>query len=297
MHCVQPGMIAASANQTSEPPSDREKAALIRLLGDDDPVVYRAVRQKILQSGQAAVGWLRPHILSSDPALRRHAQDIIQHLQRETADDRFLGFCLTEGNDLNLEEGAWLLARTRYPDINVEAYQALFDSFAGELLERVDLRGGADQVLGAFNSYIFDVLHFRGNEENYYDPENSYLNRVVDRRTGNPINLCLVYLLLARRLRLPIAGIGLPGHFICRYQSTSEEYYVDVFNRGKLWTKANCVQYLLQRNYNVQDDHLAPVSSRRMLSRICANLHQIYDNREMTADATRLRRYAVALAK
>jgi regulator of sirC expression with transglutaminase-like and TPR domain len=287
----------APANQTSETPSDREKAALIRLLGDDDPLVHRAVRQKILQSGQAAVGWLRPHALSSDPALRRHAQEIIQHLQRETADDRFLGFCLTEGSDLNLEQGAWLLARTRYPDINVEAYQALFDSFAGELLERVDLRGDADEILGAFNGYIFDVLRFHGNEENYYDPENSYLNRVVDRRTGNPINLCLVYLLLARRLRLPIAGIGLPGHFICRYQSTSEEYYVDVFNRGKLWTKANCVQYLLQRNYPVRDDHLAPVSSQRMLSRICANLHQIYDQREMPAEATRLHRYAVALAK
>ena len=290
-------MISAASNQTLATPSDRERAALIRLLGDDNPVVYRAVRQKILQSGQSAIGWLRPHTLSSDPALRRHSQEIIQHLQRETADDRFLAYCLTEGNDLNLEQGAWLLARTRYPDINVEAYQALFDSFAGDLLERVDLRGDADEVLGAFNGYIFDVLRFRGNEQNYYDPENSYLNRVVDRRTGNPINLCLVYLLLARRLRLPISGIGLPGHFICRYQSASEEYYVDVFNRGKLWTKANCVQYLLHRNYNVQDDHLAPVSSRRMLARICANLHQVYDNREMPAEATRLQRYSVALTK
>jgi regulator of sirC expression with transglutaminase-like and TPR domain len=290
-------MITTAANRAPETPSDREKAALIRLLGDDDPAVYQAVRKKILASGQAAVEWLRPHVLSSDPALRRHSQEIIQHLRRETADDRFLGFCLTEGSDLSLEQGAWLLARTRYPDVNVEAYQALFDSFAGELLERVDLRGDATQVLSAFNGYIFDVLRFHGNEENYYDPENSYLNRVVDRRTGNPINLCLVYLLLARRLRLPMTGIGLPGHFICRYQSTSEEYYVDVFNRGKLWTKANCIQYLIQRNYNVQDDHLAPVTSRRMLSRICANLHRIYDDQEVTAEATRLQRYLVALAK
>jgi regulator of sirC expression with transglutaminase-like and TPR domain len=229
--------------------------------------------------------------------LRRRAQEIIQHLARQTADDRFLSFCLTEGNDLNLEQGVWLLAQTQYPDINVEAYQALFDSYAGELLERVDLRAEAEQLLAAFNEYIFDVLRFKGNEQNYYDPENNYLNRVVDRRTGNPINLCLVYMLLARRLRLPVSGISMPGHFICRFQSSAEEYYIDVFHRGKLWTKANCIQYLQFRNYNVQDEYLAPVSSRRMLLRICGNLHQIYQHLDLAEETLRLQRYLIALAK
>ncbi|MDB6066016.1 MAG: hypothetical protein JWR26_2224 [Pedosphaera sp.] len=290
-------MSSSAAIKPIEMPSERQKAALISLLGDEDPAVYRVVREKIVSCGHAAAEWLKPHTLSREPALRRRAQEIIQYFARETADDRFLSFCLTEGNDLNLEQGAWLLAQTQYPEINVEAYQALFDSYAGELLERVDLRAEADQLLASFNEYVFDVLEFKGNEQNYYDPENSYLNRVLDRRTGNPINLCLVYLLLARRLRLPLVGIGLPGHFICRYQSTSEEYYVDVFNRGKLWTKANCVQYLLQRNYNVQDEYLAPVSPRRMLMRICGNLHQIYHHLEMGVESTRLQRYLIALAK
>jgi len=289
------GSIAAS--KSPDKLSESQKAALISLLGDEDPAVYQAVRDKILSCGQPVIKWLRPHTLSSDPALRRRAQEIIQHLARHTADDRFLAFCLTEGNDLNLEQGAWLLAKTQYPDINAEAYQALFDSYAGELLERVDLRADADQLLGAFNEYIFDVLHFTGNEQNYYDPENSYLNRVVDRRTGNPINLCLVYLLLARRLRLPISGISMPGHFICRFQSSTEEYFIDVFNRGKLWTKANCIQYLLYRNYTVQDDYLAPVSSRRMLLRICGNLHQIYQHLDLAEESIRLQRYLIALAK
>ena len=288
---------ATIATQGLESLSENRKAALIRLLGDEDPVVHHAVQEKILSFGQAAVPWLRPHTLTGEPSSRRHATEIIRHLLRQTADDRFLGFCLTESSDLNLEQGAWLLARTRYPEINVEAYQALFDNFAGELLERVDLRGDASQILLSFNEYVFGVLHFRGNEENYYDPENSYLNRVVDRRTGNPINLCLVYLMLARRLRLPITGIGLPGHFICRFQSSSEELYIDVFNRGKLWTKANCIQYLLSRNYNVHDEHLAPLSSRKMLARICNNLHQVYHHREDKPEATRIQRYLVALAK
>jgi regulator of sirC expression with transglutaminase-like and TPR domain len=286
-----------TGTQPAETLSESQKAALIRLLGDDDRAVYEVVRQKFLSCGLAAIPWLRPHTISADPILRRHAQEIIRHLNRQTADDDFLAFCLTESNDLNLELGAWMLARTRYPEINVEAYRALFDSFAGDLLERVDLRGDAGEVLSAFNQYVFGVLRFRGNEENYYDPDNSYLNRVVDRRTGNPINLCLVYLMLARRLRLPVSGIGLPEHFLCRYQSATEEFYVDVFNRGKLWTKANCIQYLVSRNYNVQDDHLAPVSSRRMLARICTNLQQVYQQQGQAAEATRLQRYQVALTK
>src|SRR5580698_5439296 len=110
--------------------SDNQKAALVRLLGDDDPAVHQVVREKILSCGLSAVAWLRPHVLSGEPILRRHAQEIIRHLNRQTADDEFLAFCLTEGNDLNLEQGAWMLARTRYPETNVEAYQALFDSFA-----------------------------------------------------------------------------------------------------------------------------------------------------------------------
>jgi regulator of sirC expression with transglutaminase-like and TPR domain len=277
--------------------SENQKHALIRLLGDESPAVHQAVRRKILSYGMPVISWLRPHTLSNEPALRRRSQEIIHHLMRLKADDRFLSFCLTEGNDLNTEQGAWLLAQTEYPSINVEAYQALFDSYAGELLERVDLRADADQILAAFNDYIFDVLGFKGNEENYYDPENNYLNRVLDRRTGNPINLCLVYMMLARRLRLPVTGIGLPGHFICRYQTSSEEYYIDVFNRGKIWTKANCVQYLLYRNYTVRDEYLAPINSRRMLLRVCGNLHQIYQHLEMTEQTTRIHHYLVALAK
>jgi len=290
-------MSSSAIIKLPDKPSESQKAALISLLADEDPAVYQAVREKILSCGQAAMEWLRPHQLSSDPVLRRRAQEIIQHFARRTADDRFLAFCLTEGTDLNLEQGAWLLAQTQYPDINAEAYEALFDSYAGELRERLDLRADADQILAGLNEYLFDVLHFKGNEQNYYDPENSYLNRVVDRRTGNPINLCLVYLLLARRLRLPLAGIGLPGHFICRFQSSSEEYYVDVFNRGKIWTKADCVQYLLHGNYKLQAGHLAPVSPRRTLMRICGNLHEIYHNLDMAEETTRFQRYLIALAK
>ena len=277
--------------------SETQKTALLSLLADDDAGVYRTVREKILSYGSNVTDWLQPHTLSNDPALRRRAQDIIWHFGRQAADNRFLGFCLKHGEEFDLEEGVWLLAQTQYPDINIEAYEALLDTFAHELRERLDLTREPKEVLTRINSYLFEELGFCGNEENYYDPENSYLNRVIDRRTGNPINLSLVYMLLARRLRLPVTGIGLPGHFICRHQTSAAEIFIDAFNGGKFLSKADCVQYLVHANYSLRDDCLAPVSSRRMLLRICGNLHQTYLQLQRTEETTRIQRYLVALAR
>jgi regulator of sirC expression with transglutaminase-like and TPR domain len=277
--------------------SQSQRVALLSLLADEDPLVYRTVRDKLLSCGPPAAEWLRPHTISDDPALRRHARQIVLHFDRQAADDHFLAFCLRHGEEFDLEQGAWLFAQTQYPLINVEAYQAVLDGYANELRGRFDGRGEPQQILTAINQYLFGELGFMGNEANYYDPENSYLNRVLDQRTGNPINLCLLYILLARRLRLPVAGIGLPGHFICRYQSTAAEMYLDPFNRGSLMTKADCIQYLVSANCSLRDDYLAPVSARRFLLRVCSNLHQVYQRLELAAEAMRLQRYLVALAR
>ncbi len=277
--------------------SEARKAALLTLLADDDPAIYQNIRKQILAFGPAATNWLRPQTLSRDPALRRRAQELVLKFDRQNADNYFLAFCLKHGQELDLEQGAWLLAQTQYPDINVEGYRALLDSFAADLAERLEGATEPQEILGEVNRYLFEELGFSGNEENYYDPQNTYLNRVLDRRTGNPINLCLVYMLLARRLTLPIAGIGLPGHFLCRFQSSAQEVYIDPFNRGRMLTKADCVQYLLQGNYSVRDDYLAPVTSRRMLLRVCGNLHKIYLHHEDPESATRIQRYLVALAR
>lgn len=277
--------------------SEKQKTALLNLLTDEDPEVYRAVRETILAQGPDVTGWLRRHALSDDPVLRRRAKSIILHFERITADNAFLGFCLSQGEDLPLEEGALLLAKTRYPEVNEAAYRAVLDSFVRGI--RPELSGliGAKKILGALNNQMFGELGFTGNEQDYYDPENSYLNRVIDRRTGNPISLCVLYILIAKRLQLPIAGIGLPGHFICRYQSSAAELYVDVFNRGRVLTKADCIQYLLKGSFSVREEFLSPVSSRRILLRMCGNLHQICLHRGDSAEATRFQRYMVALAK
>jgi len=286
-----------SSKESARPLLQTEQAALINLLIDDDPAIYHSIREKILSYGADVIPWLRTFHLDSDPATRRRTQEIITTLERQQFDSAFLGFCLKQGEDLDLEDGVFLLARTQYPNINVVAYRALLDSFAQDLKAKIGLRNPPETTLGTVNEHLFEHLTFRGNEENYYDPENSYLNRVMDRRIGNPISICIIYMLVARRLGLPITGIGLPGHFVCRFQSPMGEFYIDTFNRGKLLTKADCIKFLHDSNHTLQEGHLIPLSPRRMLLRICANLHQIYSQTDLSPEVSRFQRYLVALAK
>jgi regulator of sirC expression with transglutaminase-like and TPR domain len=270
---------------------------LISLLADEDPKVYETVRATILSYGPSSSNWMQEHSLSGDPVLRRRANDIIDHFARQEADTQFLAFCLSQGEDFDLEQGVLLLCRTQYPRINLEAYSALLDDYAGELRERLDLNGAVDQIIRVINDYLFRELKFTGDEQNFYDPENSYFTCVLDRRIGNPISLSLLYLLLARRLRLPIAGIGLPGNFLCRYQSSRAEIYIDAFHGGRVLVKADCIKLVMQLQHRFDDSFLAPVTPRRILLRICANLHQVYTQKKSAPQAERLQRYLVALAK
>src|SRR5438046_10442217 len=109
--------------QSSEALSASQRAALISLLPDEDPAIYQIVRRKILSYGQTACEWLQPHMLSSDPVMRRRALEIVHHLARKGSDEKFLDFCQHNGEELDLELAAGLLAQPQYPDTNIEGYQ------------------------------------------------------------------------------------------------------------------------------------------------------------------------------
>ena len=284
--------------QPAIPPlTERERAALLKLLDDDDPAVHAAVRERIMALGPESCEWLRPHALSSDPVLRKRVHAIILHFERCATDSEFTAFCLRHGDTFDLETAALLLARTTYPEINLAAYRALLDEFAGILRMRLHPGDEPHEQLATINAYLFQELGFHGNQSDYFHPNNSYLNQVLDRRTGNPISLCLVYLLIARRLNLPVTGIGLPGHFVCRYQSSLDSIYIDAFERGRLLTKADCVQYLLHSAFGLHEQFLAPLSPRRILMRMCGNLHQSYLHLELNDEATRMQGYLAILTR
>jgi regulator of sirC expression with transglutaminase-like and TPR domain len=276
--------------------SESEKSALLKLLCDEDESVHQAVRTRIISGGLTSDLWMRTHALSDDPVLRRRSRDIVRYFARQAADNRFLGFCLKNGEEPDIEEAALQLAATEFPDISFDGYRALLDDHADSLRPRLAGHSSAQWILHVLNKRLFEELGFEGNEQDYYDPNNSYLNCVLDRRLGSPISLCLLTILVGRRLALPIAGVGLPGHFICRFQSATEEIYVDPFNRGHMLTRQDCIKHLVDSGHGFAESALSPWSGRKMLLRVCLNLHHAYMQSGQPDKAARFQRYVIALS-
>lgn len=119
--------------------------------------------------------------------------------------------------NINLAEAALIIASQEYPGLKESDYLDEIDRMTDDVSVLISGETDPWKVIGILNDYLFNKKGFRGNQTEYNDPCNSYLNDVLDRRTGIPISLSLVYLEVARRLQLPIEGLGLPGHFIVRY--------------------------------------------------------------------------------
>lgn len=271
--------------------------ALVSLLADEDATIYRTVRSTLLSYGAEAEEWLQGELLSGNPTLRRRAREIVEYRARERSHLQFLAYCNRQGEHLDLEEACLMLALTRFPEINPVAYTALLDSWGNELQARLGHLTSDESRLKAFNHYFFESLAFRGQDGYGTDPESCYFNTIVDKRCGNPIGLCAVYLSIARRTKMPITGIGLPGHFLCRYQTAKMETYIDCFRLGMLLSKADCTEYLLQSGQTLSGQSLAPVSSRNMLVRMCNNLVITYGHLEDTKEASRAQHYVETLVR
>jgi regulator of sirC expression with transglutaminase-like and TPR domain len=181
--------------------------------------------------------------------------------------------------DLDLGRAALLIARTEYPGLDVDHYLRRLDAMAESIRGDVAAEREPRRRIGVVNRFLFVTEGFRGNAEQYYDPRNSFLNDVLDRKLGIPITLSAVYLEVGRRVGLAIAGVGFPGHFLVKYALADGEIIVDPFYRGAILTAEDCRRRLREMTdgaVTFQPEHLRSVTKRQILARILTNLKQIY---------------------
>ena len=202
---------------------------------------------------------------------------------------------LAETNaDERLLQGALLIAALDNPDIDIEAYKDRIDEMVGEV--RVDLPVDATSVQkrASLHRYLFDENGFHGSRSEYYHPANSHLNRVIDDREGLPITMSILYMELAQRLGLRTEGVGLPGHFVVKHViDENESQLIDVFDRGKLLTRDEAADIVVQQTRRpLRDDDLRGSTSTEILTRVLNNLLGIAGNGK---DAEALLRYTEAL--
>jgi regulator of sirC expression with transglutaminase-like and TPR domain len=282
---------------TEPPPSPERQQALLTLLADEDAAVSDAIRERLLAGGATTMAWLSRHRAHPDAEIRRRVRALLLQDGRSRADVEFLNFCNRQAEHFDLEDACWMLARTRNPDAPVEAYRAQLDGWAEQARPAVELAPDGVGVAAALSHVLFVEHGFRGNTEDYYDPLNSYLDAVMDRRRGIPITLCALYQFTARRLGLPVTGIGMPGHFLCRYQTVHEELFLDPFHGGVVVSRAEARRRLSHFSLDDLDSHLQPLSARRCLQRMISNLQVIHRERKDTEDSLRLERYLMLLSR
>ena len=191
-----------------------------------------------------------------------------------------------DDESLPLLPAALLIARDEYPDLDPAPYEALVQAHADHLREEVTAIGQQPLKMAAINRHLFEEVGYSGNHDEYYDPRNSYLNQVLDRRLGNPISLAMVQMEVARRLDIPLDGVSFPGHFLVRLPVDGGLLVMDPFNGGRPLAVEELRERAKPHLGEAPDDNvllqiLSPAPPRAILVRVLRNLHGLYaENRE-----------------
>lgn len=189
---------------------------------------------------------------------------------------------------IDLGRAALTIALTEYPDLDIAAYLGRIDELAAAVAGRRDRDGDVYHSIAALNHVLFNERGFRGNRDDYYDPKNSFLNDVIERKTGIPITLSVLYLEVARRLGVGLDGVGFPGHFLVKWAHDREQIFIDPFHRGEIkLTKdlSDMLDKLYGSKIALKAQFLEPAGKRQILKRMLANLKAIYLKKNALVEA------------
>ena len=184
---------------------------------------------------------------------------------------------------IDLGEAALLIGEDAHRGLDIPGYLRRLDAIAAPLQGRFGKDAPLGEMVEALNGHLFGELGFRGNTEDYYDPRNSYLNEVLDRRLGIPITLSALYIEVARRFGLTVVGIGLPGHFIVEARRDATSLFLDPFHGGATLTAEDCerlVEGVYGASIPFSEEQLLPIRKRQILTRMLNNLKRSYLTRD-----------------
>jgi regulator of sirC expression with transglutaminase-like and TPR domain len=206
---------------------------------------------------------------------------------------------LLEGEgDICLARIALEIARDAYPELNVEDYLNRIADLAARVRDRCRPEAKLHHVISQINWVLFVEEEIRGNQSDYYDPRNSYLNEVLDRRLGIPISLSVLYREIAQQLGLTMEGVNLPLHFMLRIEDRGRTWFVDPFHAGAMYDRKSCERLLSKLAKNpitLAEPNTAPCSILIVVSRMLRNLKSIYWDAQDVAAVLPIQRRVAAL--
>lgn len=249
----------------------KELKALVSLLEDEDADLISEIEKKIISLGNEVIPFLERQWESTfNPTLQTRIEDLIHSLQFEILKDKLIIW--KGGKDKDLMEGLWLIATYQYPDLELETLKKDIEQIYYDVwLEFKPEAHHYDQIK-ILNGVIFGKLKFSANTKNFHAPGNSMINVVLQSKKGNPILLCMIYMIIAQKLELPVYGVNLPNLFILTYKTKDIQFYINAFNRGLIFSKSDVDSYLEDLQLSPKDIFYQPCENLEIIKRIFRNL-------------------------
>jgi len=253
-----------------------ELNALVSLLDDSDREVRMHVRDRIISLGNDIIPFLEKKWENSfNPDIQKEIEEMVHDLQFSLLKARLIDWRDTEDRDLLT--GLWIINTYQYPDLeyaklNAEMHQIYFEvwtAFKNDLTPY-------DQVQ-EINNVLYNTLRFSANTKNFHSPANSMLSSVLGSKRGNPLTLCSIYLLVAKKLGLPIYGVNLPNLFVLTYKSADINFYINAFNKGLIFSRKDIFNYLEQLKIEPKADYFEPCAYLQIMQRMFRNLENSFE--------------------
>ncbi|MBK6831801.1 MAG: transglutaminase family protein [Flavobacteriales bacterium] len=291
--------------------SHNEIRALITLIDDPDETIYSQVRERIVQMGDNIVPDLERawEIDDFGDLFRNRIEDLLHTIHLATVTDRLKAWKESGGDDLL--EGALIISRYRYPDMDEQKVKARLAAIRQDIWLELNDNLTAFEKVRVFNHIFFQTHGFKGNKRNYHAPQNSYINEVLDSRKGNPLSLAIIYQVLAEDLNLPMRGVNLPNHFVLAYldeesiggadsgQQGEESvlFYVNAFSQGDILGRNEINEFLTKLKIEPRPSFYAPCTNMDIIRRQLNNLANSYQKMGDTDRSTDLERLRDLLGK
>lgn len=275
--------------------NDRELKALVSLLDDQDDQIVAQIVDKIRSLGKEIIPFLEEEWENNfNPSVQRKIEELIHDLQFELLKSRVKDWY--ESEDQDLLTGLWLIATYQYPDLELEKLkQELEQIYYDVWLEFKPDLYPYDQIK-ILNSVLFHKLKFGANTKNFHSPGNSMINIVLETHRGNPITLCIIYMLVAQKLKMPIHGVNLPNLFILIYREENNQFYINAFNKGLIFTRQDIENYIHELRLTPQDSFFEPCSSLEIIRRVFRNLIMSFDKMGEHAKAEEVKELLLIVA-
>ncbi len=251
---------------------------ILKLLDDDSPEIQKILRSTILENSLEIIlnGYF--HKIELKKGLRRAFNKLKNEMHFDLVYHAFQQLIDSHLEDIDLEKSVLILAYWNNPKLVVPDVISELDQMAKEINSNLPRVRTPSLVIEYINTFLYDRLNFKGNTVDYYNPDNSFIDKVLIKKTGIPISLSTLYILLAKRLGLPVVGISMPAHFIVKYDDSQSEIIFDPFFKGEIYTRDECLNFLRQANALNPHSILKGCAYYHMVLRMMRNMHLVFSS-------------------